>query len=410
MFNKNLTIEDVVEVLVGYQEHNCEHKFVIQKSDFNLLTSLGRQTVRAIPYTDRQYALVKDKLLAYVDQFESNGFADIQSNFKNLRMPLREIDRSRWIRFETTSNGDMIAVRFTFQKKLISALESITPKSVHYDKIKKTHYFAYNEKNLHCIISALADKGFEVQPELQEKYEILEMMNKNKKDYIPGIYSLSLKNLNEKAINYMVSTIGDKPNISNLAKYRDRESLFGIKHFDQPDLDNSINMYTSLSQKIIRRTNSKILIDPTEYPFDRVAESLLELSRYPILVVLNDNNDFDNLTKVHQSFRNIFNEDDFCTLYRKDNNTPDNVAFNNYIKGNKLNNSLALSSKVVYTSINKMSKVLLQSEWKPQCALFMGSIRSNTIDPYINELDLVIHYDVESSQFVRFRHGGIEKI
>jgi hypothetical protein len=125
---------------------------------------------------------------------------------------------------------------------------------------------------------------------------------------------------------------------------------------------------------------------------------------------LNDQNDFDNLTKVYQSFRNIFNGDDFCTLYRKDNNTPDNIAFNNYIKENKLNNSLALSSKVVYTSINKMSKVLLQSEWKPQCALFMGSIRSNTIDPYINELDLVIHYDVESSQFVRFRHGGIERI
>jgi len=236
------------------------------------------------------------------------------------------------------------------------------------------------------------------------------MMNKNKKDYIPGIYSLSLKNLNEKAINYMVSTIGDEPNISNLAKYRDRESLFGIKHFDQADLDNSINMYTTLSQKIIRRTNSKVLIDPTEYPFDRVAESLLELSRYPILVVLNDQNDFDNLTKVYQSFRNIFNGDDFCTLYRKDNTTPDNIAFNNYIKENKLNNSLALSSKVVYTSINKMSKVLLQSKWKPQCALFMGSIRSNTIDPYINELDLVIHYDVESSQFVRFRHGGIERI
>ena len=410
MLHKNLTVEDLVELLVGYQECNCEHKFVIQKSDYNLLTSLGRQTLREIPYTDRQYALVKDKLLTYVDQFESNGFTDIQLNFENLRMPLREIDRSRWIRFETTSDGDMIAVRFTFQKKLINALESITPKSVHYDKIKKTHYFNYNEKNLHCIISALAEKGFEIQPELQEKYEILEMMNKNKKDYIPGIYSFSLKNLNKKAINYMVSTIGDEPNISNLAKYRDRESLFGIKHFDQQDLDNSINMYTSLSQKIIRRTNSKVLIDPTEYPFDRVAESLLELSRYPILVVLNDQNDYDNLTSVYNSFRNIFDSNDFCTLYRKDNTTPDNIAFNKYIKQNNLNNSLALSSKIVYTNVNKMSKVLLQSQWRPQCALFMGSIRSNTIDPYINELDLVIHYDVHSSQFVRFRHGGIEKL
>ena len=64
----------------------------------------------------------------------------------------------------------------------------------------------------------------------------------------------------------------------------------------------------------------------------------------------------------------------------------------------------------MYTSVTKMSKVLLQSQWKPQCVLFMGSIRSNNIDPYVDELDLVIHYDVESSQFIRFRHGGIEKI
>ena len=169
-------------------------------------------------------------------------------------------------------------------------------------------------------------------------------------------------------------------------------------------------MYTSLSQKIIRRNNAKVLIDPTEYPFDRLAESLLELSRYPILVVLNDKDDFDNLTKVYQSFRNIFDSESFCTLYRKDNNSADNTAFNQYVREHNLNNSLALSSKIVYTNINKMSKVLLQSEWKPQCALFMGSMRSNAIDPYIDELDLVIHYDVDSSQFTRFRHGGIERL
>ena len=412
MFSKKLTVEDYIEILVGFHTNSNDYKFVIEKSDFNLLTSLGRQTLRMIPYTDRQYELVKQKLLEYNEQFVMNGFDDIQSQFNELRMPLRSIDRSRWIKIITLDDNDYIGVRFSFNKKLITVLDklnSIEDKGL-YDKKLKIKYFKLTEKNLHSIINLLKDKNFTISPELQEKYEILEMMNNNKKDHVPGIYSLSLKNLNEKAINYMVSTIGSEPSIANLAKYKDRNTLFGIKHFDQADLDNSINRYTSLSQKIVRRNNAKILIDPTEYPFDRVAESLLELSRYPILVVLNDQNDFDNLTKVYQSFRNIFNSDDFCTLYRKDNSSPDNIAFNNYIKENNLNNSLALSSKVVYTNINKMSKVLLQSEWNPQCAVFMGSIRSNTIDPYINELDLVIHYDVESSQFVRFRHGGIEKL
>ncbi len=410
MFNKKLTVEDCIELLVGYQDHNVDHKFVIEKSDYNLLTSLGRQTLRGTAYTDRQYELVKQKLTEYTEQFALNGY-DIELN--ELRIPLRSIDRSRWIKIvKPNDDNDHIAVRFSFNKKLISVLDklNIIEKKNLYDKQLKIKYFELTEKNIHSIINLLKDKNFTISDELKQKYEILEMMNNNKKDYVPGIYSFNLKNLNQKAINYMVSTIGSEPDISNLAKYKDRNTMFGIQHFDQTDLDNSINMYTSLSQKIIRRNNAKVLIDPTEYPFDRLAESLLELSRYPILVVLNDKDDFDNLTKVYQSFRNIFDSESFCTLYRKDNNSADNTAFNQYVKEHNLNNSLALSSKIVYTNINKMSKVLLQSEWKPQCALFMGSMRSNAIDPYIDELDLVIHYDVDSSQFTRFRHGGIERL
>ena len=414
MFNKKLFVEDYIELLVGYQEHNGDHKFIIEKSDYNLLTSLGRQTLRGTAYTDRQYELVKQKLAEYKEQFALNGYDNIE--LSELRMPLRSIDRSRWIKIVKRNDDvvdvDYIGVRFSFNKKLISVLDSLNviEKKNLYDKQLKIKYFELTEKNIHSIIDLLKDKNFTVSDELKQKYEILEMMNNNKKDYVPGIYSFNLKNLNQKAINYMVSTIGSEPDISNLAKYKDRNSMFGIQHFDQTDLDNSINMYTSLSQKIIRRNNAKVLIDPTEYPFDRLAESLLELSRYPILVVLNDKDEFDNLTNVYKSFRNIFDSESFCTLYRKDNTSADNTAFNQYIKEHNLNNSLALSSKIVYTNINKMSKVLLQSEWKPQCALFMGSMRSNAIDPYIDELDLVIHYDVDSSQFTRFRHGGIERL
>ena len=38
----------------------------------------------------------------------------------------------------------------------------------------------------------------------------------------------------------------------------------------------------------------------------------------------------------------------------------------------------------------------------------MGSIRSTKIDAYLNELDLVIHYDTDVSPFTRY--GSTEKI
>ena len=414
---KLITIEDCIEALAGTHEHIVCSK-EIEFSDKGLIYSLARQTVRGTAYTDRQRELAISKATHYKSILEEVDI-DVTTSVTQLRMPLRSIDRSRWIKLKNQmqslipfNNPDeqYIAVRFSFQKNLISALENINSKPIHYDKINKTHYFEYNERTLHNVVSALTNKGFEIQPELQERYEILEMMNNNKKNYVPGIYSLKLKNLHAKAIDYAISTIGS-PDVDNLAMYKDRDQLLGITHFDEDDLNNSIRKLTTLSQKIVKRKSSNILINSDEHVFDRVAESILELNRYPLLVVLNDETELENLQKVHQSFRNIFSNDDFCSLYRKENISPGNTEFNEYIKQNKLNNSLAIKSKVVYTSINKMSKVMLKSEWRPQAAILMGSRRSTKVDQFLQELDLVIHYDTDVSPFRKFSSlQVIEKI
>ena len=414
---KLITIEDCIEALAGTHEHIVCSK-EIESSDKGLIYSLARQTVRGTAYTDRQCELAISKATHYKSILEEVDI-DVTTSVTQLRMPLRSIDRSRWIKLKNIEQSlitfnkpeeQYIAVRFSFQKKLISALENINSKPIHYDKINKTHYFEYNERTLHNVVSALTNKGFEIQPELQERYEILEMMNNNKKNYVPGIYSLKLKNLHAKAIDYAISTIGS-PDVDNLAMYKDRDQLLGITHFDEDDLNNSIRKLTTLSQKIVKRTSSNILINSDEHVFDRVAESILELNRYPLLVVLNDETELENLQKVHQSFRNIFSNDDFCSLYRKENISPGNTEFNEYIKQNKLNNSLAIKSKVVYTSINKMSKVMLKSEWRPQAAILMGSRRSTKVDQFLQELDLVIHYDTDVSPFRKFSSlQVIEKI
>ena len=414
---KLITIEDCIEALAGTHEHIVCSK-EIESSDKGLIYSLARQTVNGTAYTDRQHELAISKATHYKSILEEVDI-DVTTSVTQLRMPLRSIDRSRWIKLKNIEQSlitfnkpeeQYIAVRFSFQKKLISALENINSKPIHYDKINKTHYFEYNERTLHNVVSALTNKGIEIQPELQERYEILEMMNNNKKNYVPGIYSLKLKNLHAKAIDYAISTIGS-PDVDNLAMYKDRDQLLGITHFDEDDLNNSIRKLTTLSQKIVKRTSSNILINSDEHVFDRVAESILELNRYPLLVVLNDETELENLQKVHQSFRNIFSNDDFCSLYRKENISPGNTEFNEYIKQNKLNNSLAIKSKVVYTSINKMSKVMLKSEWRPQAAILMGSRRSTKVDQFLQELDLVIHYDTDVSPFRKFSSlQVIEKI
>ena len=408
-----ITIEDYIEILAGIQDTiSGSNNFVIDRSDYNLVTSLARQTFRGIPLTDRQYELTKQKLLEYKTQFESNNILDIEINFNNLRMPLRSIDRSRWVKIVDFEDDSYIGVRFTFNKKLISALEvlgSIEEKNL-YNNEEKIHFYTLTEINLYKIINVLLDKNFEIQHELTEKYETLKEMKSNKNNYIPGIYSLKLKNVHSKAFDYAISTIGE-PDVNNLALYKDRSQLFGIKHFDDDDLNNSISKLTELSQKIVKRSSTSVLVNSSVYNFDRVAETLLELNRYPLLVLLNDAEDYDNMQKVYHSFRNIFSDDSFCTLYRKDNNNQENIAFNQYIKDNKLNNSLDYNSKVVYTTINKMSKTIIKSNWKPQAAILMGSVRQNpSISAYLSEVDLVIHYDTDLTPWQFSSRETIERL
>ena len=393
------TIESYLELLTGLAGNNT---FTMQSSDRTILNSIARQVHKGVGLTDRQYEVVKEKLLSYADQFIALEYP-IHDAVKNTRIPIRQIDRARWIRTAIIKDQLYIGVRFTFNKRLISALEAlynIEEKGL-YDKVEKIHYFIFNEINLHKVISELKEKSFEIDSELQERYNLLEMMHNNKNNYIPGIYGFKLQNLHTKAIDYMISSIGE-PDIDNLAIYKDRDQLFGIKHFDTDDLNVSINKLTTLSQKIVKRTNPHILVNSSEYTFDRLAESMLELNRYPLLIVLNDDTDFSSLQTVHYSFRNIFSNDDFCTLYRKENDVAENIEFNQYIKDNNLNNPLAINSKIVYTSINKMSKTLLKSNWRPQAAILMGSMRSTKIDAYLQELDLVIHYDTDISPFKKY--------
>lgn len=398
---KIITIEECIEVLSGTHS-SIAFNGDINYSDKKIMYSLARQTVSGTPYTDRQYELAKLKVTSYKKLLEEIEI-DVDSSIDILRMPLRQIDRDRWVRVVEIKEQLYVAVRFTFNKKLISAMEllsSIESKQL-YDKHDKIHYFNFSEINLYNIITVLKDKNFIIQSELQEKYNLLEMMNKNKNSYIPGIYNLKLQNLHAKAIDYMISSIGE-PSIDNLAIYKDRNLMFGIKHFDEVDLNNSVSKLTTLSQKIVNRTHQHILVNSDEYTFDRLAESILELNRYPILIILNDKTDFINLQKVHYSFRNIFSNSEFCTLYRKENDIAENIEFNQYIKDNHLNNLLAINSKIVYTTTNKLVKTMIKSDWRPQSAILMGSVRSTKIDAYLQEMDLIIHYDTDISPFRKY--------
>lgn len=401
------TIEDCLELLVGLRGQS---KFSIESSDHTILQSIGRQVFKGVALTDRQYDLVKSKLLKYKSQFTALEY-DIEDSVKNLRLPLRQINREKYIALYTDSDKQQwIQIRFPFSKKLIVLIESLVkyPSEYKHQKGTHEHLFKFTEKNVFQIVDIFKNKDFKIDDIIIEAYDSLVEINNNKQDYIPGIYNFKFKNLNGNVIDYAISTIGE-PSIDNLAIYKDRSSYFGLHHFDQKDLDASSRNLSVLSQKLIHRVKPTVLINPEKYTILNVTDSLIELDRFPLLVVLTEANALDELCIVHRAVRNVIDIGEETVMFRLENDSHSN--FNDYIRENKLNSPIDKNTKIVYISNNKVPKPLVKSMWRPLTTLLMSSVRSNSlVSAFISQSDLSLHYDKEVSQFMRFQKEGIQEL
>ena len=104
------TVEDYLNFLI-------ENNLSIHSSDVNLLQSLYRQIQRGIGFTDRQLALTVSKIEMYKDQFNQADFIFCDEELKNVKLPLRKIDRSKTIKFVEENDEIFLAIRFPFSKK-----------------------------------------------------------------------------------------------------------------------------------------------------------------------------------------------------------------------------------------------------------------------------------------------------
>ncbi len=398
------TIERCLEILAGFDDvHNVDRE-QLKSSDVNLIQSLGRQVLRGISLTDRQYDLAVVKCNDYYDLLFKFGID--KTVFENLRMPLREIDRTKWVRKIEHKGETCLGVRFTFNKKLIELLEKTRANEKAYDRELKIHYFPYNEQTIFTVMQLLEGKHFEVEESIQNVYKELLQMKNNKKDHVPGIYGLQLRNFSKKAIDVMIEDIGE-PTKKNLPIFADRKNMYGVAHIDEEDLNESGQGLNVLTNKIIRRTNTQIFVNKSTYNYNMLAETLLELFRYPILVVCNDKFKLNDIHPFYETFKGVFQEDSFSVLFREENDTAEGQEINNYIKDKKLNSPLDTTSKLVYIKGDKIPKPLLVNEWRPRAVVLSGSKMSNgKLRTYLNDCDLIIHYDTDISPF----HRDVEKI
>ena len=409
----NLTVEDCLEFLVGFQDTTNNYKFVIADSDISLLRSLAKQVFKGTALTDRQLDLSISKITNYKDQLRDAGLK-VDAAIQGLtRLPLRSIDRSKYIKIVEGQKNDQlwIEIRFPFSKKTIVQLEKIKEEcfnklgSVYlYEKYSThSHRFSLNEVTAFYILDTFVNKEFEIEEKLLLYYNTLKEIVDNRDNFIPGIYNLQFKNIKDSSLDYIQSNFGN-PDITNLYMFKDRQKVLGLEYLDSNDLIESEKDLSVLTRKIIHRNKANILIKPQAWNLDELAFSIAELDRFPLAILIDEaTSPLDHLNAFYQSFSNFVSNKDVSVLFRLDNTSIEGKNFNVFVQEANLNNSVAENTKIVYISRSNIPKPLIKQNWFPNAVVLCDSFRlTDKVNKFTLSSDLIIHYDNQPSAMFKY--------
>ena len=384
-----LNLEDCLEHLTGLRESPV--KFTIEQTDFTIMNSIARQCFKGVALTDRQSALMQEKLLTYRDQFTNLDW-DFDYAVNQLRQPLRSIDRSKYIKIA----GNDIVVRFPFNKTDIVYVQEAANKcqEYHHQKGSHIHSFAYNERNILNLLDRFTKKEFTIDEELLDIYDKVKAINSNPQEYLSGIDdNYNLININAKLAVTIQNEVGEA-SAESFTKLYDRRFRYGFNH-----VANLGKARNELIHNIAARKETTYHSIPSIESTNAILTALWELDRFPLLVILDPLHAEEQLYTFANHYRDILDAEEQSVLFRLEQK---DAGFNQLVKDRKLNNWVDISTKVVYISKSKLPKLLVKNEWKPSAAFSFTSSMDRFVDSYVSfNCDLIVYREEHMSPMRR---------
>lgn len=412
-----MTIEDYLDIIAN-------RGIEIPKGDAKLINSLHRQITRCQGLTIRQHELLKRKLLEYKPLL-IDRYPDFEFDLDNLRRPYREIDRSKSVSIAAkdrpavpgTESFAVIAIRFPYSNRMVKHINYIKKSRYWngYEQKSKTHFVTFTDENVDRIVTYFKDLNFVIEDRLMDYYNALQVFKNDPHTYEPGIYNYEIKNVHESSYESAIKQLGP-PTQNNLYLYADRKEEFGLSHFDEVALENSLADKTCLTKRIISRNYKNVFVANNKYSYAHIIKSIQELYRLPLLIVTGHRvtYSYTSQTQMHQEVDSIkaidtgllealhkvllktFGSLDISVLYRKDKRDLFDIDFNAFIADNNLNSPLTKDTDVVIVNQNKrLPKPLIESGWMPNAVMTVGAsyAMNKSVSHFVNYAPLILSFD-----------------
>lgn len=397
------TIEDTLEILAGVAPRSIYIK--IDLGERSLIQSLGRQVSKGIALTDRQLDLAIKKVIKYQTALDSNG---VDTNRllldKPLRMPLREVDRTQQISFDTSlvDGSQKLVVRYTFSKKLevvwLKVREELIKCNIQYEEDKSRKIITASELSVYYTVKEFLPLNFNIDPDVEEIFKKIEEILETREEHIPYLdfenENFVIRNSSkqcEQALSQEFNTVDENNVVKYLARVKNYEIFEKSKSAEEAI--NNLNI-DSIVKKILTVPANRYLVSAAKYSEVELIQFVESADHWPVLVVLDENQQtFNTLKKYVDAVTPFVPADKINVFFRLTNGQKDCDEFNQYVKDNSLNNYIDEKIKLVFITKDRIPKPLVKSSWKPVTAIVSASHAFGKINAYLNNFQNVYYHN-----------------
>ena len=377
------------QLLLNLVNNNLELvKKLVPSRDHKVLSSLAKIIVSPTYITENQSRLILKILNQHREQLativEDLPTSLIEPTWSKL---FRQPDKTKKLYVSSFPDGQpVLTVEFAFSANLRNVMQSLGKviPSLTQAANGRLYHVDLTEQNVVTLVDALEKHEFEIDEKLKNYSEIIKSWSEDEIKNQFLITNIVHPNF-QKAItaDLGIETAIDQNIITDRSM---RYQYFCEKSEKLPSI---------LTYQIANRTSTKIWINKQQISLDDIFSSLIELKRFPVLVVFDvfdpkkcveEMKKFSNCLENTKIFKDV-------GIYFRLENTEIGKQFNQIISEKQYNCQLTDTTKVVGVQSGKIPKFLLKSNWKPMSVISIGNqLRHSKTAVYANCSDLIISY------------------